>query len=294
MTPPSGPTSGSLSLRRGTPADADTCGHICYEAFHSIAARHGFPPDFPSPSHAIATIGGLLANPGFYSVVAESGGRIIGSNFLDERSAIAGLGPITVDPGAQNSGVGRQLMLAALERASQKRLPGVRLLQSGYHNRSLSLYTSLGFNVREPVVTLQGPPVRVEVPGYGVRPASEQDLDACNRVCVVVHGHDRAGEVLEAIREGSAHVAEHGGRITGYTTGIAFFAHSVGETNEDLKALIAAASEFPGPGFLLPARNGDLYRWSLAHGLKVVQLMTLMTLGLYNEPAGAYLPSIRY
>ncbi len=94
------------------------------------------------------------------------------------------------------------------------------------------------------------------------------------------------------MREGSAHVAEHGGRITGYTTGIAFFAHSVGETNEDLKALIAAASEFAGPGFLLPARNGELYRWSLAHGLKVGQLMTLMTLGLYNEPAGAYLPSI--
>ena len=294
MTPSSGPTSGSLSLRQGTPADAEPCGHICYEAFHSIAARHGFHPDFPSPSHAIAAIGRLLGNPGFYSIVAESGGRIIGSNFLDERSTIAGLGPITVDPGAQNSGVGRQLMLAALERARQKRFPGVRLLQSGYHNRSLSLYTSLGFNVREPVVTLQGPPVRVEVPGYGVRPASEQDLDACNRVCVAVHGHDRAGEVLEALREGSAHVAEHGGRITGYTTGIAFFAHSVGETNEDLKALIAAASEFAGPGFLLPARNGELYRWSLAHGLKVVQLMTLMTLGLYNEPAGAYLPSIRY
>ena len=61
-----------------------------------------------------------------------------------------------------------------------------------------------------------------------------------------------------------------------------------------LKALIGAASEFAGPGFLLPARNAELYRWSLAHGLKVVQVMTLMTLGLYNEPAGAYLPSVLY
>ena len=105
-----------------------------------------------------------------------------------------------------------------------------------------------------------------------------------------MHGHDRSGELLDAIREGSARVVEHGGRITGYTTGIAFFAHSVGESNEDMKALIAAAPEFAGPGFLLPARNAELYRWCLAHGLKVVQLMTLMTLGLYNEPAGAYLP----
>jgi len=45
---------------------------------------------------------------------------------------------------------------------------------------------------------------------------------------------------------------------------------------------------------LLPARNGELYRWSLAHGLKVVQVMNLMTLGLYNEPTGAYLPSVVY
>ena len=66
----------------------------------------------------------------------------------------------------------------------------------------------------------------------------------------------------------------------------------MGETNEDLKALIAAAPEFGGPGFLLPARNAEAYRWSLAHWLKVVQVMTLMSLGLYNEPAGAYLPSI--
>jgi len=58
--------------------------------------------------------------------------------------------------------------------------------------------------------------------------------------------------------------------------------------------LIAAAREFEGPGFLLPARNAEVYRWSLAHGLKVVQVMTLMSLGLYNEPAGAYLPSILY
>src|SRR5262249_52829250 len=132
------------------------------------------------------------------------------------------------------------------------------------------------------------------IAGYAVRKASEDDLEACNRVCLSVHGHDRSGEVVDGIREGSARVVEHGGRITGYTTGIAFFAHSVSESNEALKALIAAAREFGGPGFLLPARNAELYRWCLAHRLKVVQVLTLMTLGLYNEPAGAYLPSILY
>jgi hypothetical protein len=44
----------------------------------------------------------------------------------------------------------------------------------------------------------------------------------------------------------------------------------------------------------VPSRNSELFRWCLAHGLKVVEPMTLMSLGLYNEPKGAFLPSILY
>jgi hypothetical protein len=50
----------------------------------------------------------------------------------------------------------------------------------------------------------------------------------------------------------------------------------------------------PGPGFLLPTRNADLFRWCLERGLRIVQPMTLMTIGLYNEPQGVFLPSIVY
>jgi GNAT superfamily N-acetyltransferase len=283
-----------LRLRPGRTDDAKACGLVCYEAFRAIAERHGFPSDFGSPDHAMGILSYLLGHPRFYSVVAELDGRIVGSNFLDERSTIAGLGPISVHPEVQNAAVGRTLMLAALERARERRVPGVRLLQAAYHNRSLSLYTKLGFNVREPAVILQGPRITETLAGYTVREAGKDDLEACNRVCTAVHGHDRSGELLDAIDQGTAQVVEHGGRITGYTTGIALFAHSVGETNGDLKALVAAAREFGGPGFLLPARNAELYRWSLSHGLKVVYVMTLMTIGLYNEPAGAYLPSVLY
>ena len=49
----------------------------------------------------------LLANPGFYSIVADDNGRIVGSNFADCRSSIAGIGPISIDPEAQNQGIGR-------------------------------------------------------------------------------------------------------------------------------------------------------------------------------------------
>ena len=68
----------------------------------------------------------------------------------------------------------------------------------------------------------------------------------------------------------------------------------MGETYEDLKALIGSAREFGGAGLLVPARNAELFRFCLSHGLRVVQVMTLMTTGLYNEPSGSYLPSILY
>src|SRR5205809_6674924 len=158
-----------LTLRPGTPEDIEECGRICYEAFHDIATQHGFPSDFTGVEEGVAVCGALISHPGFYSVVAESDGRIVGSNFLDERSTIAGLGPITVDPQVQNGGVGRALMLDVMERARQRGFVGTRLVQSGYHNRSLSLYAKLGFDPRDTLAAMQGAPLGEEIPGSEVR-----------------------------------------------------------------------------------------------------------------------------
>jgi hypothetical protein len=168
------------------------------------------------------------------------------------------------------------------------------LIQAGFHTRSLSLYAKLAYDVREHLACMQGNPLGISIQGHVVRPASQADLDSCNRLCQEVHGHDRAGELKDAIAQGSATVVEHDGRITGYATLIGFFGHAVGETNNDMKALIGAAKKFAGPGFLLPTRNGELFRWCLNNGLRVTQPMTLMSKGEYNEPAGAFLPSILY
>ena len=284
----------SITLRTGTPEDAKQCGEICYRAFKGIAEEHNFPPDFISPEVSIAMLSEFLAHPDIYGVVAELDGRLVGSNFIDERSIIAGIGPITVDPAVQNRAIGRDLMLHVLTRIAKRRAPGVRLVQAAYHNRSLSLYTKLGFSVREPLSVMQGQPLDVQIPGYVVRPAKIDDLEACNHVCLKVHGHDRGGELVDAIKRGTATIIEHNGHITGYATAVGFMGHAVGETNEELKALIGAAPAFLGPGFLLPARNGELLRWCLEHGLRIVQPMSLMSVGLYNEPAGVFLPSILY
>ncbi len=282
-----------LSLRRAEAADAAAVGDICYRAFKAVADAHRFPPDFPSVDVATALLAGFLSDERFFSAVAEVDGQIVGSNFLDERNAVSGVGPITVDPALQNYGAGRALMQAAMRRSQERGFPAIRLVQAAYHNRTLALYLKLGFQVREPLVCLQGSAAGKSTAGYQVRPATAQDLETCNRLCVRVHGHERSRELADAINRGTARVVERG-RVTGYATSIAFFGHAVAETNDDLKALICASESFPGPGFLAPARNAELVRWCLGEGLRIVQTMNLMTIGLYNSPAGAWLPSVTY
>jgi predicted N-acetyltransferase YhbS len=283
-----------LSFRPGRPEDAPEAGRICFEAFSRISTAHGFPPDFPSAEVGVGFLSMMLASPGFLSVVAEHDGRVVGSNFLDVRNPIAGVGPITVDPAVQNKAVGRGLMAGVHALAEERGFAGVRLVQAAFHSRSLSLYAKLGYDVREPLACLGGAPLKLSLPGRTVRKATADDLAACNSLCLKVHGHDRGGELAGAIDQGSAKVVERAGRITGYATTIAFFGHAVGEESEDVAALIAAAEAFEGSGFLLPTRNTELFRWCLAKGLRVVQPLTLMSRGLYNEPRGAFLPSILY
>lgn len=280
-------------LRPGRPEDAPACGKICYEAFKLIAESHNFPPDIPAVEAAQAFMAEILPKPRVYSVIAESEGRILGSSFLWE-DTIAGIGPITVNPAHQNGGIGRRLMQDVLDYARRCAFPGVRLVQAAYHNRSLSLYTKLGFVVREPLAVMHGPAINQRMPGYSVRPAGELDTEACNALCGKIHGHARPAELKEAIGQAAATVVLRDGRITGYATGFGYLAHAVAETNGDLGALIAAAPSIGHPGFLLPTRNAELFRWCLEKGLRVIQPMTLMSMGLYNEPAGAYLPSILY
>jgi len=282
----------STALREGRPEDAERAGRICFEAFRAINEAHGFPPDIPSPEAGVAVLDSMLRHPRMYVVIAEREGEIVGSNCLDERSEIASVGPITVDPSAQNAGVGRLLMRHVIERAGCS--PGVRLVQAAFHNRSLSLYTKLGFDPVEPLSCLQGRPLRRALPGTEVREATPVDQDACDAVCRGVHGHTRSGELADAIARGHARMVTRGGRVTGYSTFIGFFGHAVGESDDDVMALIAAAPAFLGPGFLVPTRNARLLRWCLEQGLRIEQPLTLMAMGRYQPPRGAYLASIGY
>lgn len=280
------------------PADADECARIVYEAFGGIHNHHRFERDFPSLEAAAQLTSAFIAHPSIWGVVAESNGRVLGSNFLDERGPVRGLGPITVDPEAQRRGVGRRLMEAALERGTGA--AGIRLFQDSFNIGSLSLYASLGFQVKEQAVVMSGRPRSGPAAGIEVRALEEGDLQACEDLCLRVHGFDRTNELRDAVQVPvlSPFVAVREGRITAYATTLTFFpaAYAVAKTEADMRALILgalAAGEGPA-SFLLPTRQAGIFRWCLDEGLRVVKPMTYMAIGEYREPDGCWIPSILY
>jgi predicted N-acetyltransferase YhbS len=285
-----------ITLRPVAPGDAEACGRIIYEAFKGVSGRHNFRPDFPSAEAATGFAGHFIADPSVYGVVAEGGGRVVGSNFISEWDAIRGVGPITVDPNVQARGTGRRLMEAVIERG--RGAAGVRLVQDAFNVASLSLYASLGFDVREPLALMEGG-VNEDVPaGFEVRRMRDEDLGAVNELCRRVHGFDRAGELKSLGPALSPYVAVRAGSVTAYASAPNSWplGHAVAEAEEEMRALLAGASAQGGAplSFLLPTRQAGLFRWCLGRGLRVVKTMTLMSTGEYVEPRGSYLTSVLY
>jgi ribosomal protein S18 acetylase RimI-like enzyme len=281
-----------LSLREARLEDAPVLGPICFESFRTVCERHGFLPDFPNGEVLTGFFEHVIPRDDIYTVVAEIDGRVVGSNVLWENGPISGVGPITVDPGVQGNSVGRRLMEDVLRRAEASGFKGIRLVQTPFNNLTMALYTKLGFDVKEPLSVMHGPTLNSSMPGYDVRPATTNDIASCDALCKKIHGHDRHGDLVDAIDQGTATVVERDGRLTGYATSVGFLGHAVAETNDDLKALISEAQEFTGAGFHIPCRNSDLMRWCLSKGLRIRQPMTLMSIGPYQEPAGAFIPSV--
>jgi len=287
----------SVTLRSPTPADIQPCGRIIYEAFHDIATRHGFPPDFESVDQGTLLSGMVIGSPGIFGVIAEQDGRVVGSNFLFEADPIRGIGPITVEPGNQGSGIGRRLMEAVIQRG--RPAVSMRLVQDAFNSRSLSLYTSLGFDVKEPLALMQGRPktsgVRDE---YDARPMKAEDVDICIELCGQVYGFERGSELRKPVPISQPWVALRDGKITAYATAPHFwaFGHGVAETEEDMRNLLLGfAAQRPEPlWFLLPTRQSEFFRWCLREGLQVIKPMTLMAMGGYQEPRGCWFPSVLY
>lgn len=286
-----------IELRPIEPEDRDEAARIVYEAFAGIHDRHRFARDFPTLDAALELTNGFIAHPSIHGVVAEIEGRVVGSNFIDERGPVRGIGPITVDPAVQGRRVGRALMEAVMERNAGAL--GIRLLQDSFNTGSLSLYASLGFEAAEPVALMNGRP-RNRVEGVEVRPLEPGDLEEAEQLHIRVHGFERTAELEDALAAPAftPTAAVRDGRIVAYAATLSFFpaAHAVAESEGDLAGLIAGTLALTGEdgAFLLPARQSELLRWSLGEGLRIVKPMTYMTVGHYEQPAGAWIPSVLY
>lgn len=187
-------------------------------------------------------------------------------------------------------------MKAVVERG--RGAAGIRLVQDSFNTASLSLYASLGFEVKEPLALVEGTPAGVPSPGHEVRPMRDGDLGAAAELGRRVHGFERTGELKSLAPLLNPFVAVRGGRVTAYASAPGFWPlnHAVAETDEDMKALLAGAAAVTGAplSLLLPTRQAALFRWCLGSGLRVVKPMTLMAMGEYHEPRGSFYPSVGY
>lgn len=288
-------TKENITIRKGEPKDIRHCASIFHTAFTKINNEHGFPSEVPTEEDGHHRIEALFSDSGFHNFVAECDRHVVGSVFLDERSEVTGIGPISISPDFQGSRLGRMLMQAAIDRSMALNRTRLQLMQASFNTCSLSLYTKLGFAVQEPMAVMNGFPLVSEaIPGSAVHPATPEHLTAANTICEQVYGFDRSVELRASISRKAALVVAREGRITGYATGFGYLSHAVGESTIDIKALLASARNVDGAGVVIPTRNQELFQWCLTHGLRVVLPYTHMTMGFYREPIGAYMPSIHF
>src|SRR5919107_3165866 len=166
----------AIRLVPAEPQHVSELGRICFESFREVHDRGCGTRDFPTVDIARQVLGMLVQRDDFYSVSAMDDGRLVGSNFLSLMDPVSGLGPITIDPSCQGQGVGRTLMLDAIEYAQRHGIEQVRLMQDSFNVASLSLYASLGFDVKVPVAFMQAAPLPQA--DDSVRAIAEPDLPA--------------------------------------------------------------------------------------------------------------------
>jgi hypothetical protein len=186
-------------------------------------------------------------------------------------------------------------MQDVIKYAQQENIAQIRLLQDSFNVASLSLYASLGFDVKEGVAFMQAAPTAA--PDQSVRPVTQTDLPAIEELGKRIYKSSRRNEVAAAERYGfSSFLRERQGHITGYLIpGI--FGHGVAETKQDALALIGEASRRLPPEsarFFCPLGEVDFFREALKAGCRVIKVMNYMALGPYEPPGEVWMPSVLY
>ncbi len=282
----------TAELRQARAEDVPELGRICYDAFKDLSDRHGFPSDFATIEFAQQVVGMLVAQEQVYSAAEYDGDTAKGSNFINMWGDVAGIGPISIDIAAQGEGIGRRLMENVIAAAHEQGHEMIRLCQDSFNMQSLALYTSMGFDTKEPLAYMELAANGEPDPGF--RPATAADVDQMDELCQSIYRISRRGEYEVFLALGFPMFVLDRGQIVGYHIGTAL-GHGVAETTEDLLTLLAGyGANAPGAHSFVPSRDSELYRGALAAGHRNIKVMNLMSLGPYEEPQGTYAPSVMF
>jgi ribosomal protein S18 acetylase RimI-like enzyme len=280
----------AIELRQPRADDVPELGRICYEAFKDIAESHGFPTDFPSVEFAQQIVGMMVQQEDVYSIAAFEDGVPKGSNFLQMWDEIAGVGPVSVDISSQGAGIGRKTMEDVVAHAKEQGFDRVQLVQDSFNMRSLALYASIGFDVKEPLSYLHLSD-RNQVDG-AFRPATADDVDAMDELCKSVYGVSRKNEATFFLQAGFPGFVLDRGGVVGYLIGTAA-GHGVAQNDADMLTLLNGhGASVPDAHSFVPLRNGELYRRALAAGHLNQKVVNMMAYGPYEEPRGTFVPSV--
>ncbi len=167
-------------------------------AFQDLNRRFNEPPEPPGPIAASRIrLGRLLATDPGGAWVAERNGSVVGCSVAIMRDGVWGLSLLVVSPGAQSSGVGRELLARAREYGDGAR--GWIVLASR-DPRALRSYARLGLHLH-PALAARGRPRRVTRPP-GVRLGTLEDLPLTAEVDRAVRGAAHGDDIAALLESG--------------------------------------------------------------------------------------------
>jgi len=320
-----------LEFRSPTAGDVDAVTAQTMESFNSFNASVGLAPEFHPESFARMVMEGCIAGDEGLIAVRRGDGACMGAVFNDEadiEEGAVGCGPWSARWGATQAGVGRALVTQIVSRSVRHGASSIRLIQIAANNTSMALYTSLGFDTREPLMAWKGALradfvaaelARGAAMGFSTRPIEPRDIAAIDAIHTECNGISRKRSLLaEASSERTRRdtflvVLDGKKRIVGYTTGLSPINHSVAKSDAALYYVLAAAHAAHAAALAADPSNPYLQRppyqhtcvrlypaltrWMLDGGMRCSRQVNLMVLGAWQpiqHDRFIYCPSINY
>ena len=318
----------SLVFRDPTLADLDACTSQTIESFDRFNASVGLGPEFPPGDLAKDIIRDCITYESGWIAVDPKSGAVMGAVWNDETDlaeGAVGCGPWSSRWGALQAGIGKALIVGVCSRSIRHGARSLRLIQVSANNTSLALYSSLGFESREPLLAWKGllarsfceaAVARGEEGGFSLRAMTPADVDRCDAMHLECNGISRAVSLRKQVTSPGwgggpcgqgMFVVVRRGRIEGFLSGTMAPHFALAKSMEALQFLYAAvhlaaheagAASSPPPYFHTCLRlYPDLTRWLLKGGVKIFRQVNLMVLGEWQpiqQDRYVYCPSIMY